>query len=131
MSIGTYITIADITHVQFGRYPDTIKQKYVDEANEEIEDLAKRLGITVEDIVDPIHFKVKRYAQNYLLSRFAEDMIGTNQVPVGETDIYKDLFERSQYLMRNNKLDVTAVMFTGDEETPDNRAVTFQRIYRG
>jgi len=127
---GIYIVIADVSNVQFQKYTTARKQDYIDEGNEEIEDLAKRLGVEIEEISSPIHYKIKRYAQNYVLSRFAEDLIGTNNTPIGEGDIYKDMFERSRYLMQDSRPDITPTMFNGDDETPTNRAVSWQVIHR-
>jgi len=126
---GAYIVYADITNKLFSRQTDAAKDIYLAHANEEIEDFAIRLGAVVADIVDPIHYKIKRYAVNYALSLFAEDNVGLNQ-ETPDTDVYQDLFKRSQYLMQETRPDVTLVMFTGGEQTPNNRSVRSIRLVR-
>jgi len=133
MSLENYITIDDIDNRVFKRLNDTSKQAYVDEANDELEDLAKRQGVDPADISLPIHVKLVRYAVLYALSRAGEDNTDFNNsdgYSAGD-DVYEKLFKRSRYLIQNIKLDITPVMFTGDVETIDNRAVTSQRIVFG
>ena len=126
----SYITSADITSQLIKNYPVTRWQPYVDEGNLEIADLYKRLGGTsATPIVTPIHYKINKYINNYINSRFAEDMIGVGAETINENNVYVKMFERSRYLMQDSKMDVTLVCFTGESETPDNRAVTSQRIF--
>lgn len=128
-----YITSADINNKIFNRNPVDVRQIYIDQANVEIEDLAIRKGIAVEDISTPIHVKIQRYAVQYALSVFAEDRIGFNssEGTVGGEDIYDSLFKRTRYILQNVKQDITPVMFTSATETPLNRAVMSQVIVRG
>jgi len=126
---GAYIARDDITNKLFSRQSDTAKNIYVDQANMEIEDFAIRLGVSVTNIVTPIHYKVKRYAVLYALSLFAEDNIGFNQ-ETPDLDTYKDLFQRSQYLLQEARPDVSTVMFTGEAQTEINRSVRSIRLVR-
>ena len=126
---GSYITAADITNKLFNRMTDAAKDTYVEHANNEIEDFAIRLGVSVADIAVPIHYKIKRYATQYALSVFAEDNIGFNQEDP-EADKYKDMFKRAQYLMQESRPDVSIVTFTGGEQTPTNRSVRSVRLIR-
>jgi hypothetical protein len=126
------LEIDDMDNGLLARFPDTIRQKYVDYANEEILDLAKRFGVDPTTIQDPIHFKIKRHAINVALNMFAQDYIGVNnnQGVQGE-DVYEELFKRTNYILQKSKLGLTKVMFTGEQETPENRAVQSVRIVRG
>ena len=130
--MGTYITSADITNKIFNRNPPTTISGYIDQANIEIEDLAIRKGVAVADIVTPVHVKIVRYGVQYALSLFAEDRIGFNssEGDIQGEDVYDSLFKRSRYLLQNVKQDITAVMFTGEEQTQANRAVVSQIIVR-
>jgi len=130
--MGTYITITDITNKLFSRLGDASKQVYVDKANIEIEDFSLRLGIPVADIVTPVHEKIIRYGTLYALSLFAEDNIGfNNSKGTSEGDVYDELFKRTRYLIQNVKPEIVAVMFNGETQTPDNRAVRSIRLVRG
>jgi hypothetical protein len=128
-----YITSADINNKIFNRNPVDVRQVYIDQANVEIEDLAIRKGIAVEDISTPIHVKIQRYGVQYALSIFAEDRIGFNnsEAEMGGEDVYDSLFKRTRYILQNVKQDITPVMFTSATETPINRAVCSQVIVRG
>jgi hypothetical protein len=126
------LDIVDIDNALFQRFPDTVKQKYVDYANEEIKDLAKRFGVPISDISEPIHFKIKRHAINVALNMFAQDYIGVNSNQgVQGDDIYEELFRRTNYILQTSKNGLSKVMFTGEAETPDNRAVWSIKLTRG
>ena len=130
--MGTYITSADITSNVIKNYPYTRWEPYVEEGNLEIEDFYKRIGGTsATPIITPIHYKIKIYINNYINSRFAEDMIGVGAETINENNVYVKMFERSRYLMNDSKQDVTLVCFTGETETQENRSVNSQRIYFG
>jgi len=132
MALQNYITPSDITNKIFNKFPDPTKQIYVDMANDELEDIAKRKGVDLANIVIPLHFKLKQYAVHYAVSQLAQENIGFNsQDGYGGEDIYSDLFKREEYLLQNIKKGLNYVMFTGEEETPINRAVRSQRIIRG
>ncbi len=132
MSLQEYITPSDITNKIFNRFPDTTKQLYVDMANNELEDIAKRKGVDPADIVMPIHFKLKQYATHYAVSQLAQENIGFNsQDGMGGEDVYLELFKREEYLLQNIKKGLNPVMFTGEEETPTNRAVYSQKLIIG
>ena len=132
MALQDYISPSDITNKIFNKFPDITKQIYCDRANDELEDIAKRKGIDPVDISVPIHYKLKDYACHYAISQLAMDNIGFNsQDGYGGEDIYSDLFKREEYLLQSIKKVLTEVMFTGKAETPINRAVYAQRIFRG
>ena len=128
-----YIKLEDIKNKTFNRNNPTSVQYYCDQANIEIEDFAIRIGVSVDDIVTPIHSKILRYGVNYTLSLFAEDRINFNnsEGDVQGEDIYADMFKRTRYIMQDVKEYITPVMFTGEIQTPSNRAVQSQRLIRG
>ena len=127
-----YITVADITNRLFKKTADIDVLKvadYINQANVEVEDIAIRKNVAIADIATPIHSKLKSYAVNYCLRQFAADRIGLNNTQsVG--DVYKDLFDRSQYLMNLHKPEITASVLTQVNETATTRAVNFGRIKR-
>lgn len=128
-----YIKIEDIHNKLWKKRLNepTILQVYIDAANVEIEDTAIRLNVEIADILDPIHSKLKEYAVNYALRLFAADNIGVNmkELSLG-IDQYKDLFERSQYLIGFHKPELTYAVMTGDNQNSTTRAVSFGRTVR-
>ncbi len=90
MASQEYITVADITHVHLQQFASAsgVLDAYVDETNDQYEDIALQLGVTVETLVTPIPILSKRYLNAYLTSRFAEDSIGTNNVEITDEDMY-------------------------------------------
>lgn len=128
---GIYITLNDFTNINFNKSPIEVRQKYIDYANEEIEDLAQRVGVVdMTDIIIPIQYQIKRYGINYALSLYSQDLIGANEIDIGETDLYKDLFERSQYLINQTLPDITIEMFTGNIIHRNDRSTSFGKLYR-
>ena len=126
-----YIDISDFTNVTFNKTSEQVRQHYIDVANEEIEDLANRVGITdISLIIIPIHYKIKQYAINFTYSLFSQDLIGANSVDIGEVDVYKDMFERSQYLINQLITDISIEMFTGDVKERSDRSISFGKLYR-
>ena len=132
MALREYITLADVTNKLFNRFPEATRQLYIDIANEECEDLAKRRDVDPADITEETHFKLKQYLMHFALSQLAQDNVGFNNKDgfQGE-DVYESLFKRSQFLLQNLKPEIVKVMFTGEKETPENRSVFSQALYRG
>ena len=133
MALRNYIEITDITNKLFSRNISSPaeQQTYIDLANEECEDLAILNGVQPIDIDATTHFKLKQYLVNFTLARYAEDRVGYNAKDgafQGE-DIYYDLFNRSMFRMQNLKPELVAVIFNGNTETPENRAVMSTRLW--
>lgn len=129
-----YIKLDDITTKLFNRFPEESRQNYIDLANMELQDIAIRKGVGVDDIVTPIHHKLKRYACLYAVALLCEDNIGlSNSAGTydGDQDVYEATFKRNRYLMQSAYKDIVPVMFTGEKQTPLNRAISSQRIIRG
>lgn len=133
MALREYIVLDDIRNRIFNRFSEPDKQHYIDQANEECEDLAIRRGVAAEDISSETHHKLKLYLSNYAISRLCEDNadFSTRDTETTSEDKYVKLFKRCRYLMQNQKPECVAVVFTGDAETPENRSVAFQKIVRG
>ena len=133
MALQTYITIADVRNKTFQTFSDPTKQIYVDLANDELEDLAKRKGVSdLTTIAMPIHHKLKEFCIHYAVQQLALDNANFNNkdaLSVGE-DKYNVLYQRESYALQEIHKGVTLIMFTGGAETPTNRAVLSQRLER-
>ncbi len=126
------LLITEIDNALFNEFPDEVKAKYVGYANEEVVDLAKRKGADPDNILQPLHYKVERFAINVALNLFAQDYVGVNNnAGMGGEDVYKDLFLRTRSIIQETKNSLSLIMFTGGEETPENRAVRSTRLHRG
>lgn len=132
MALQEYITIPDVKNRIFQKlspdHEDTL-QEYVDEANEIVEDLAIQKDIDLEDIAFPVHVTLRNYAINYCLRQFAAPRIGLNNKNVQE-DIYKDLFDRSQYLMNLDLVNINRAVITKVNQNSVTRSTSFGRVHR-
>lgn len=102
---------------------------YIEEAGQEIEDVAQRLGVSVNDISLPLHYKIKRYGIAYLLKRLAQDKIGTNQPDV-TLEKYKDMYELYSTEVKELFPQLTYQMFTGTVKNIIGRTSS-NGFYRG
>ncbi len=102
---------------------------YIEEAGQEIEDVAQRLGVSVNDISLPLHYKIKRYGIAYLLKRLAQDKIGTNQPDV-TLEKYKDMYELYSAEVKELFPQLTYQMFTGTVQNIIGRTSS-NGFYRG
>lgn len=102
---------------------------YIEEAGQEIEDVAQRLGVDVDDISLPLHYKIKRYGIAYLLKRLAQDKIGTNQPDV-TLEKYKDMYELYSTEVKELFPQLTYQMFTGTVKSIIGRTSS-NGFYRG
>lgn len=129
----SYIVIADISNALFSRVEDdTIKQKYIDKANAEAESFAQAKGIMDPTLigVTPLNSTFKDYLISFALYQFANDYIGINDVEVSEGDVYRQLFDRSLYLINRYKPEITYEMITATVADKSDRAVSFGRLER-
>jgi hypothetical protein len=127
-----YIVDADIKQTLYRKTADIDVAKvqgYIDQANVEIEDVAIRKEVPIADIAVPIHSKLKLYAVNYCLRLFAADRIGLNVNASGK-DVYKDLFDRSQYLINLHKPELNPAVLTQLNQNSQTRATRFGRTTR-
>ena len=126
------ITIDDIDNELFVPFPTEVKERYAGYANEEVRDVAIRLGADPTDIAEPLHFKIKRHAVNVALNMFGQDYIGVNNsAGMSGEDVYDDLFKRTNWILQKTRNSLSLIMFTGGTETPLNRAVESVRLHRG
>lgn len=102
---------------------------YLSEVDEEINDLAERLGIRdTDDISTPLTYKIKRYAVVYCLMRLAQDKIGTNTPEISQE---KYMYLYDMYMRELDKLrpQITYEMMTGNVDEIVDRTQTFS-LYR-
>lgn len=126
------LTVDDVDNVTFNKFPLAKREIYVGYANEEVRDVAIRLGADPEEIAEPLHFKIKRHAINVALNLFAQDHIGVNNDRgSAEDDIYDSLFKRTNWIKQKTRNSLSLIMFTGGTETTENRAVMSVRTIRG
>ena len=127
------IVASDIDNITFNKFAIEIRDKYVGYANEEVRDLAIRYGADPENIHEPLHFKIERYAINKALNFFAQDYIDVNNENGFQPndDVYQRLFARTNWILQKNRHSLSAIMFTGGAQTESNRAVRSVKTKRG
>lgn len=136
MSLNTYLEVTDITHVHLKQFPDEILQPYVDEANDMLEDLASQKGIPADNIgfntTDAnVPLIVKRYLNSYIVYRFAEDSIGTNNVEVSDDDMYKKMMKDFSPIVDGYKNQLTPEVLRGVASASRKaRSVSSGRMFR-
>lgn len=129
----SYIVIADITNDLFSRIEDdTIKQRYVDKANTEAVSFAKKKGVFDTTLIEtsPLDGTFKEYLIRFALYNFADDYIGVNDVEITENDAYRQLFDRSLFLINRYRPEITYEMITGNVNSVSDTAVSFGRLER-
>ena len=126
-----YVTIEDCTNGMFNRFTEAKRQKSIDKANLECEDLAKRRGITdLTTIASETHFKLVDYLVTYAERDLAQQNIGFNNDGTSVEDKYETWYKRSTYILQGLKPQITKSVFTGIDETQESRAIVSQKIYR-
>ena len=129
MTTQNYITVDDIHNDLFNRFSLETRQRYVDMANDEIEDVAKRIVGDDVTIVTPVHYQIKRFGVNFAVQQLCLDKADfNNDNGFGGEDKYERTFKRVSYVIQNIQKKLVAVMFTGDKENVVTRAVNSQRI---
>lgn len=121
----SYITAEDIKSNFANGFDIT---EYLNETEQEINDVAQRLGVDQEDISTPLHYKIKRYAIAYTLMRIAQDKIGTNQ-PDTAIEKYKDLYALYKSEQSDLFPQLTYEMFTGNVNNIISRTASYS-FYR-
>jgi len=103
---------------------------YLDEADDEINDLCERLGVReTTDIHTPIHYKMKRYAIVFVQMRLAQDKLGTNSPDV-TMEKYRDLYQIYKQELKDLLPQITYEMVTGTVDSMTGRTAVFN-LYRG
>ena len=104
--------------------------QYLDEADNEINDLAEVLGVRdTDNISTPLHYKLKRYAIVFVLMRLAQDKIGTVSMDVA-MEKYRDLYDLYKTELRELKPQITYEMVTNTVNSIIARTSVFN-LYRG
>ena len=105
---------------------------YLDEANEEMIDLAESKGVyDADDIVDPIPYKVKRYLICFIVMRLCQDCMGKNNIDLPELEKYKikyDMYEKERGKILEQ---ITYEMLTGEITEMRERTINSAIIFRG
>jgi hypothetical protein len=106
---------------------------YLDETDDEMVDMAERLGVrTVTDIQNaPLHYRIKRYLIEFLLTRLCEDKAGTNNPDTVEFDKYFALAEYHRRRGNELKNGITAEMVTGEVNEIGDRVLSTGMLFRG
>ena len=126
-----YINIEDVKNIQFQKYSTLTQSGYIDEANEEIQNLGEQMNVmTPADITIPVHYVIERYGINYALSRMAEDAIGANESPIQDNDIYVNMFQRTHYIMNELRPQITYQVLTGNINNASDRSASFGTLER-
>lgn len=103
--------------------------QYFEEADLEVIDLAERLGVRdITDIINPLHYKVKRYAVVFVLMRLAQDNYGTNN-PETTNEKYRDLYDIYKTELGELRPQITYEMITGNVDSILDRVCVFN-LYR-
>ena len=103
---------------------------YLEEANNEVIDVAEKLGIRDTDLIStPVHYKIKRYGVVFVLMRLAQDKIGTNQSDVA-LEKYRDLYAMYKVELKELLPQLTYQMYTGTVQTITGRT-SQSGFYRG
>lgn len=104
---------------------------YLVEAENEVNDVAQRLGVRdITSIVQPLHYKIKRYAIVFVLMRLAQDKIGTNQPDI-QLEKYRDLYAMYKEELKELYPQITYEMLTGKVDSIIARTATMGGFYRG
>lgn len=127
--MSDYISRTDITDNIASDFDLTA---YITESTNEINDLAQRNGVSVDDIeTDPLHYKVKRYAVCFALMRLCQDKMGTNNVDISALEKYTikyDMYMKELKLLREQ---ITYEVLTGEIDELRDRAVVSGTLFRG
>lgn len=115
----------DINEGLFIQRSEAERQRYIDLANAEVIDVAQTFGIAEDDIQEPAHQKLTNYAKYYALQEFAFDNMrkNNNSGVMAEGNVYKDLFNGSDFMAQRARNAIVIGMFTGILEDYADRAV--------
>jgi hypothetical protein len=103
--------------------------EYLEEADLEIIDVAEKLGVRgIEEIMNPVHYKVKRLAVVFINMRLAQDKYGTNS-PDTSNEKYRDLYEMYKIELKEIRNEITYEMITGNVNSMAGRVGVFE-LYR-
>lgn len=124
MALQEYITLSDVTNGVFERFNAQTKQKYIDRANDKIEDLAIVNDVAVEDIAMPIHSVLREYAVNYAVNLLVQDKSFVDNKNVSK-DKYELIFKQTEYKLKELKEEIVPVVFTKLNQTDATRDINW------
>ena len=120
-----YISSSDVTDKVVSAFDVAAAlEGYYTETDNEVNDLAEKLGITdADDIATPLHHKLKRFAVTFFCMRVCQDKAGVNNVDMmGDKYAAKyDIYRKENAALRT---EVTYEMFVGDVEDAGDRSST-------
>lgn len=125
----SYISRTDITDNIANDFDLT---PYIEESDNEINDLAERNGAAVDDIeTDPLHFKVKRYAVCFVLMRLCQDKMGTNNVDIPSLEKYAIKYDIYLKELKALREQINYEVITGTVVELRDRAIVSGTLFRG
>lgn len=105
---------------------------YIEETENEINDLAETLGVSVDDIEDdPLHYKIIRYGVAFCLKRLCQDKTGANNVDLPDIEKYYIKYKMYDKDVKELKPQITREMFEGYVDEIKDRARVSGTLYRG
>jgi hypothetical protein len=127
--MSRYITVDDIKSNIVAGFE---LQSYLDESDEEVQDLAERLGVRdPSDIKVPLHYKIRRYAVVYTIMRLCQDKIGTNNIELPEYEKYLVQYQMYKKELEELRGQISIEMLIGQVNEIRDRAVNTGTIFRG
>ena len=133
MALTEYIEVSDITHVHLKQFASAsgVLEAYVSEANDQYEDLGLQLGVDPSDLYTPIPIVSKRYLNSYIVSRFAEDSIATNNVEVSDDDMYVRMANEFEKNLTQYRKQLTPELIMGvSSNSRSARSISTGKLYR-
>ena len=91
-------------------------EQYLDEADNEVNDVAESLGVRNTDDIenDPLHYKIKRYAVVFVLMRLTQDKIGSNNIELPDLEKYTVLYNMYFKELQRLRGEISVEMVTGN-----------------
>ena len=129
--MANYIDADDITDKVISDTFDLTD--YLAESTEAVNDLAERRGVRDSDNIetDPVHFKVKRYAIEYVIMRVCQDNIGVNNVESIDFEKYSVKYTIAKQMVKQLDTEISIEMLTGSvDEIRDRANIHTAKIFR-
>ena len=129
--MATYLTYDDIkANIAKGFQ----LEPYLEEADNEIIDLAESLGVRDSSDIEnnPLHYKIKRFGIVFCLMRLCQDKIGTNNVQVADLEKYVVNYNMYRKELQELRGQISIEMVTGHvNEIRDRANIMTGTIFRG
>lgn len=116
-----YIAVADIPDKVITAFPLETPIDYLQEADDELNDVAEKMGVDADDIeTSPLHYKAKRYLICYVCMRVCQDKAGVNAVD-STNDKYYAKYDMYQKEVARLRPELTAGVLTSEEPSELDR----------